>query len=310
MTIKTLNQRNLILLIALAGITFLIIFKSVITAFILEIFDNIVYALIILGVFSGLIWLRRERVQKAKYQPAVIPALILFLSGIGLLMMQKFCPITGCQYLAFLLSLGGLALLGLGKQLLRVISLPILYIIFIYFIFHFEFLDRLSDNFHLNFQIITAFFSYIILKVLGVMVFQDWATLLLPHITLVVDKSCSGVNHVVALLLLAIPLAESGRKTRSQKALLFFYGIFIAIFMNGLRVALIGIWSYAVPQVSLHGPQNILYVPFVFVLGSFLMIIISSRMDRKKEARWSKGSRETDNGQGIMDSRPVGTDSS
>jgi len=250
-----------------------------------ELRQNVIYTIFICGIFAFLIWQRRFRLKKAPLKRAYIISGLLFLCGYLILILGKYFSLLLIERLSLGILLFGFFCWFFGKAYMRILILPLGYVCLIYVVFQFQFFEKFSENLNLNLQILTAFFTTFLFNLFGIPVYQEWEFLILPHITLIIDQTCSGINHVIALLLLSIPLVESGRKSKRQKILLFFIAFWLAILLNSFRVTLIGMWSYLLGETDLHGPQNIFYMPFIIVTGSMLLIFISTKMDQKLENR-------------------------
>jgi len=95
----------------------------------------------------------------------------------------------------------------------------------------------------------------------------------LPHIQLDVVRECSGINHIIALMSLAIPLAYFSDIPRIVRPLLVAFSFFLGIFLNGLRVAMIGLWS--VNHKDLHGPVSTLFTSSIFFAGLVVLLLIT-----------------------------------
>jgi EpsI family protein len=115
----------------------------------------------------------------------------------------------------------------------------------------------------------------------------------LPHITLEVADSCSGENHIIALVALAIPIALMTQKNSWRKATFIMLGFILGLLLNGLRVALIGIWTKFTNGNFHHGPFDVFYLSFILFFGLVLLIIIGL-ITREKSIGYHCGSKETE----------------
>jgi len=146
----------------------------------------------------------------------------------------------------------------------------------------FSILEELLGNISVYFQNITAFIASKLLSLIGMPVLLYQRFIELPHITLEVAKVCNGVNHIVALIALAIPLAITTNRPFWYKICYVFAAAVIGIFANGLRVALIGIWTlYNESTESIHGPFELFYVSFILLFG--LGLILTTWFFTKKD---------------------------
>ena len=60
-------------------------------------------------------------------------------------------------------------------------------------------------------------------------------------------------------------------------------GVTLGLFINGLRIAIIGIWSFLYGNVSFHGPNDMLMVVSIFVGGTIILVILSQKLDIHNE---------------------------
>jgi exosortase len=112
------------------------------------------------------------------------------------------------------------------------------------------------------------------LNALNVPVFQHSNYLDLPTISLEVARACSGVNYLVSIIALGIPLAYFTQKTWLRKIVLVLSGVIVGIIINSIRVTLIGIWAYRGGEI-VHGPLHIFQSFFVSVIGFIFLIIFA-----------------------------------
>ena len=66
----------------------------------------------------------------------------------------------------------------------------------------------------------------------------------IPNITLEVAKACSGLDYLIAIVSIGIPLSIFYVSGFLRKVSVILIAVMIAILSNPLRVALIGMFSY------------------------------------------------------------------
>ena len=204
----------------------------------------------------------------------LIFSLILFLLG-------KYSNIEALQVISLALVIISLFLVMMGIEMAKILILPGTYFLISYAIFESPIEGELIAIINYNLQIFTASISNFILKLMRIPVVQDWEYLDLPHVTLYVGPSCSGFNHIIAIFLLAFPLALTGKKRIKHQLMLIVIAFFIGLLMNGMRVSAIALWSFLYGDASFHGPNDIFLVVSVFILGSILLMLISFEFDQK-----------------------------
>ena len=213
-----------------------------------------------------MIWDVRQRLAGTPIEPAFGPGLLVTLIGSGIFLVGKLSNTLILQGVALVTTLLGLAWLILGTRHFKLLVVPIGYLCFM-----FSFFEELLGSFSLTLQRLTAQLSAILLKLFGMPVFVSGEYIQLPHITLEVAKVCNGVNHIIALVALSIPVAVKSFTTTPRRVALVVIAFLTGLFANGVRVALIGWWTIDHHQDSIHGPFEFLYVSFILFFG--LLII-------------------------------------
>ncbi len=139
----------------------------------------------------------------------------------------------------------------------------------------FPLFEELLDFFVGYFQSMGTFIGTFFLRLFGMPVYKDNLYIVLPHVTLEVAKVCSGINHIAALVSLSIPLSYITHKKRTGMLILIVITFVVGIFSNGLRIALIGVWTKYAGTATIHGPFSLLYTSTVFLSIFALIVFIS-----------------------------------
>ena len=142
-------------------------------------------------------------------------------------------------------------------------------------------LDPVITHIRWPFQLITAKYAGVLLKIIGISVFQNAQYLELPNITLEVADICSGVNYFVSIIAVAVPLAFLTQQGWKPRSFLLFFAIFVGILANIVRVTLIGIWTYYTGSSIVHGPFHIFQGLFVSTFG-FVSLFLAAWVMAKK----------------------------
>jgi exosortase len=227
------------------------------------------HGLLILAVSLYMLW--RKRVELSGISPR--PSLLwgIFLTGLSGLLMHfgRVSSTWLLEGLAPISALLGLILLLGGTRYFRALAAPVGYLVFMLPVF-----DEALGGFSLHLQCIAAWIAANLLILYGVAVHLSAQYISLPYITLEVAKACNGINHITALVALAIPLAYLTQMTWAKRTLIIASSFLLGIFANGLRVALIGVLAmYRTGPI--HGPSDLLYVSFVFFAGLALLLLVS-----------------------------------
>lgn len=226
---------------------------------------------IILAISLYMIWTKRESIRRMERSPSLPFGIALTTAGCLLLISGRLSSLLLLQYLSLIITLLGLVLLLGGTRYLKMLWYPIGYIIFMFPIF-----SEVLDIFSIHLQNAAAWIAYNILNIAGIAVYRHGQFLEIPFITLEVAKECNGINHIMALVSLAIPLAYWTQRSWAKKVVLIISAFFAGVVANGLRVAIIGLLAVYKPGGPLHGPYDLFYVSFIFFFGMFFLVALSS----------------------------------
>ena len=182
------------------------------------------------------------------------------------------------RQVGFGLTLFGMALLLFGWKPMRVLAFPLAYGI----VFGFTYTDRIIGYFTQQLQDISADGGYLMLVVLGLDVdiagntITVWTTDPANPLNRVpnqlnIAEACSGMRMLVAFMALGTLMAYVGLKEWWQRGLLILLGVPVAVFVNMLRVATLGVLSLW--DVGFAGGQFHAFVGFVWLMPAFLVFL-------------------------------------
>ncbi len=210
----------------------------------------------VIPLISGyLIWLNRQKIIQEKtsvFWPAMVP----FAAGI---VAYAFCVITLKNHMtagfAMILALGSLVLWMLGPKMFRHLVIPIGYLVMMVTISN---AIMIAITFKL--QLLASQGSWLILNLIGVPF--DWFSVDIDGNTLNiitktgevlpmnVAEACSGMRMVVAFYALAIAVALIGCTQWWQRIALILLAGPVAIFMNMIRVTVLGLLMLGDPDLA------------------------------------------------------------
>lgn len=214
------------------------------------------------------VWTKRERLSQIPIMPNISGGItIIFIASI-LLIMGSVSGVAIAQEMSILLVIPGIVLLLLGMPYIIALALPLTYLIFMSPI-----LNVFLDKIRWPLQLFSAKFAGIILKYVGIPAYQYRNYIELPNITLEVADVCSGVNYLISIIAIAIPIAYFTQKSWQRKTVIISSAVIIGILANVARIILIGIWTtYNIGENS-HGPNHIFRGLFVSVIGFVFLFI-------------------------------------
>lgn len=237
-----------------------------------------VYAIPFISMY--LIWQQRDsivRAQKSVFWPGLAPLLI----GIG----GYFFSMVGyknhmLQGFSMILSLFGLVLLMLGPALMRFLFLPIAYLVFMVAIS-----EMIMIRLTFQMKLLAAQGAWFILSIVGAVL--DFQTELQGNVLRIVTsqgkvipldvaEACSGVRMVIAFVALAGAVALISCRHWWQRVALLLLAVPVALLMNIIRVALLGVLSLIDPRFA-EGDAHMLIGTLLLIpgLGLFMLVVWS-----------------------------------
>lgn len=228
------------------------------------------YGLPILLVSLYMIWSSRQKLQHAPVRPSLFAGSLITVLGCSIFFFGRYRT-SFVLAIPFVLTLLGIICILWGYRWMKILSLPVMYLLVMFPVFG----DALS-SIRPFLQYTTASIATALLGLTGIPVYRSGYLIQLPHIGLEVAPGCSGINHIIALVAIAVPLAFQTQRNTLGKTGLIASAFLLGIFLNGLRVAMIGVWALYNPNGSLHGPLDTLYVSFIFFFGVGLLFIINA----------------------------------
>ncbi len=232
--------------------------------------DDYLHGFLILPLSLFLVWTRRAVLRRLAPQPAVPLGLAVMLSAAILLLLGDAGGIVTLTGLSLIAMIAGVVLLLFGAAVLRAVAFPIAYLAFMV-----PLLDVVLEPARWPSQLLTARMAVESLQLLGFAALLDRQYIVLPWVTLEVAAVCSGVNYLVSVAAVGLPLAWLTLRKWSSWAALIGGGLIISVVANWVRVVLIAVLSSAGAPV-LHGPFHLLQGMFVAWVGYAALFAVNS----------------------------------
>ena len=246
--------------------------------------DVYYHAFLIPVVSAYLIWCKQPLLSKCAPDPNYVFGGGLLMFGLVLFIAGQIAGVNIAQQLSLLVTLPALIVLVYGISYLRIILFPLAYLFFMIPIW----VDILT-NLHYPFQLLTADLATFLMQALSIPAFHDGIYIQLPDITLEIAKECSGIRYLIAVVALCLPLGHLFIKGFRRQLALLSFAVIIAMLGNGLRVALIGIFSFYHLADTTHGPAHIFQGLFVSVIGYVGIAIGLLILREKTPVFWPRG---------------------
>ena len=231
--------------------------------------------------FIYMLWDRKELFLELAVRPSILWGTLLLVFSMAVLIAGQISYTHTLRELAVVFSVFSLVLLLFGRQYIVTLFWPLAYLILMTSL-PTDLLARSSDTL----QLISAIVGGNLLESFGYAVYREGNVLHLPHITLVVAEECSGLNQLMSAIALGIPIAFTMVDQWWKRITILLLSCFFGIMANWLRVVLIAIWHYDSAKETIHGPQEIYQLPFIFLVGVFFTFLIALAMaDKQKPAQ-------------------------
>jgi EpsI family protein len=234
-------------------------------------------------LISGyLLWLRRDRLRELPRSPSLVLGGLVLGAGVLTLIVGRLSSINLLEELSLPVSIVGVVLLVFGRRLTESMTFPLLYLLTMI-----PFWEFLTGRLHLPFQLYSAVIGVGALRTFGIPVIREGVLIELPNITLEVAQVCSGVNNLVAVLCLGVPLTHFYVKGWWRRGFILFTAVLIALLSNGVRVAVVSFFAYydiRGADGDIHGPFALLRTLLISGIGFVALFWLVSKFADGPEA--------------------------
>lgn len=179
--------------------------------------------------------------------------------------------IAGVEYFTMRVSLvfllAGIVLYWFGWQVLKVLALPIGFLLFMvplpYIVY---------DAAAFPLKLFITKVSVFVLKAVGIIVWREGNIIMFPQTVLEVADACSGLRSLMSLLALSVALAFFTQKNNLKRIVLVLSAIPIAIFTNMLRVIVTGFLAQYYGAAAAEGFFHEFAGMAVFAMAMVLLV--------------------------------------
>src|SRR5450432_1062987 len=226
-------------------------------------------------VFSAyILWLRRACLSGTEIKPANFGFLVM-IAAICLLLLGSLAAELFISRVSLLVLLSGMILFLAGWNVLRMVSFPLGFLIFMIPI-----PAILYNQITFPMQLFASRLASSWLELVHVPVLRNGNILVLSSYSLEVVEACSGVRSLMTLVSLAVAygyLAESRLWVRCTLALLM---VPSAIVTNAIRVAIVGMLAHKFGPATADGFLH-LFSGWLIFLSAVVMLLLFHRILRR-----------------------------
>jgi exosortase D (VPLPA-CTERM-specific) len=228
------------------------------------------------------LWIRRsELVFVAKFRDS-LPGLSIVFIGLILFVLGGLATLKTIEQYAFLVTLAGVFTVAFGLKGMKVGSIPLLFLVFMV-----PFPTFILNNLSSKLQLISSWLGVEFIRSCDIMVYLEGNVIDLGGYKLQVVDACSGLRYLFPLASLSFLCAYLFKGPFWQKTLIFLSSMPLTIFMNSLRIGIIGImvdnWGTAMAEGFLHDFEGWIIFLICMVL-LFIEMWCFSRINGQKTA--------------------------
>jgi exosortase D (VPLPA-CTERM-specific) len=202
------------------------------------------YGFLIPAIVAWLLWSRRHALAASVGEPSLIGLGLIAVAGV-MLTVGELSALYVFSQVGFVVTLFGIALAFGGYSLVRVIFVPILFLLFAIPLPYF-----LDASLSWRLQLISSELGVMFIRLMQIPVYLEGNVIDLGIYKLQVVEACSGLRYLYPLLSLSFLAAYLFQSSFWQRAVIFLSAIPITIAMNSLRIGLVGV------MVDRWGPQD------------------------------------------------------
>ena len=230
-----------------------------------------------------LVWQRSQELEKLPTAPRNLGILVI-VTGLFFLLVGNLAAEYFTQRISFIVVLSGIILFLLGRQHLKLLSFPLIYLIFM---IPLPSILMLKITFPL--QMLAAKAATFSLQLIDIPVFREGTVIHLVENSLEVERACSGIRSLISLLALGAVLAYFINRLNWQRAVVIFSCLPIAILINAFRVSMTGIlanyYGMGVAEGFFHGFSGAV----LYFAGLILVAVVAVFLSKINKAKQLSG---------------------
>jgi len=190
------------------------------------------------------VWIRRDQLVEQGRPISPIWGVVAALAGLGLVAVYLNLPhssaaeiqnVVATAMYAFAALVSAAALLLFGRQTLKVIAFPLVFLVFLA-----PLPVPVEETFEGFLQQYSALTAHGMFVATGMPVFRDGTYFRLPGFSMYVAPECSGIHSTIALFLTSLVAGQLLLRSPWRRTILAAVVLPIALVRNGLRVFVIG----------------------------------------------------------------------
>jgi exosortase D (VPLPA-CTERM-specific) len=187
-------------------------------------------------IAAFLVWRRRDSMPEI-FTGATI-GLAVVAAGLALWLLGKLSTINAVSQYALVVMLYGLVIASIGLRMFATLWAPMLMLLLAIPLPAFAY-----NNLSSQLQLVSSALGVWLMRLCGTSVYLSGNVIDLGHFQMQVVEACDGLRYLFPLMTIGFIVAYFFRAPLWQRLLVFLSSIPITIGMNGLRIAMIGVFA-------------------------------------------------------------------
>jgi exosortase A len=219
-------------------------------------------------ISAYIVWNQRNNLLALSPAPSML-GMPLLLAGTGVLLLGYVGAELFLMRFSILLVISGLVLFLLGREHLRLLAFPIVFLIFMI-----PLPQIIFNAVAFPLQLFAAKVATNIIQFFGIPVLREGNIIHLAYSRLEVAEACSGIRSLVSILTLATIYAYFFENRSWKQALLLVSALPISIITNSSRVAGTGVLAHHFGASAAEGFYHTFEGWFMFIVAFSLLLLV------------------------------------
>ncbi|MGH9422892.1 MAG: exosortase C-terminal domain/associated protein EpsI [Thermoanaerobaculia bacterium] len=225
------------LLTALAIAAFALCYGTVLVTLVQMWTDRPVYSYgFVLPFVAGyVVWIRRHQLGRVSHEPDYVLGVAVTMLGLTLLLVGHVGSIVALKTVSLIVALAGFVLMRWGRTVLSRVWFPLAYLLLGMPVW-----DVVISRLQEPSQLLSSSIATVLLRAAGIPALHEGVKIVIASVTLEVMRECSGVNQLMTIVAMTLPVAYLMLNGVVRRVLLVAMGVVISYVSNGVRIALVG----------------------------------------------------------------------